>query len=143
MVAWLDWLRGLTAAARSGVSGSVVVAVYLIVAPVAWHVSGSAGLAAAAVAGACCWFGAICGTTTGLVVGRFVRGQSRGICESLSGMLLRMGIPLGVALVLYLQGGTLVTAGLLVYLLIFYPVVLAVETALSSPPAGRLPPAGR
>lgn len=137
MIAWLDRLRGLTAAARCGVSGAVVAAVYLVIAPLAWRVSGSAGLSAAAVAAACCWFAAVCGTTAGLVAGQFVRGQSRAICEFLSGMLLRMGIPLGVALVFYLQGGTLVTAGLLVYLLIFYPVVLAVETTLSLPPGGR------
>ena len=47
-----------------------------------------------------------------------------------------MGIPLVGALVFHLQGGVLAEAGLLVYLVVFYPVSLGVETYLSLPPTG-------
>ncbi len=50
-------------------------------------------------------------------------------------MAMRMGIPLGAGLLVHLQNGALAAAGLLYCLAAFYPVTLAVETALSLPPA--------
>jgi len=44
-------------------------------------------------------------------------------------MAARMGIPLAFALACHLRGGLLADAGLLYYLLLFYPVTLGVETA--------------
>jgi hypothetical protein len=134
---WLARLRGLGVLARGGVSALVVLAVYALVAPVAWRLSGPMGLAAAGVAAACCWFGALSGSLVALVVGRLVQEQARVSYEFLSGMLLRMGIPLVVALGFHFSHGLLASAGLLYYLLVFYPVTLAMETALSLPPADQ------
>jgi hypothetical protein len=49
------------------------------------------------------------------------------------GMLFRMGIPLGAALAVYLFGGPLSAAAFLYYLVVFYPVMLAIETVLTLP----------
>jgi hypothetical protein len=56
----------------------------------------------------------------------------------LVGMALRMGIPLALVVVFHLVGGVLVQAGLLYYFLLFYPLTLTVETALSLPPTTLL-----
>jgi hypothetical protein len=53
-------------------------------------------------------------------------------------MALRMAIPLASVMVFHLVGGPLVQAGLLYYFLFFYPLCLAVETALSLPAATPL-----
>ena len=49
----------------------------------------------------------------------------------------RMGIPLLPVLLIHLQGGRLAEGGLLYYLLIFYPITLAVEIAISLPDRRR------
>ena len=61
---------------------------------------------------------------------------SQAIANVLVGMMLRMGMPLGVALAVHLRGGLLAGGGFLYYLLLFYPVTLGVETALTLPRSG-------
>lgn len=117
--------------------GLVVLAGLVVVAPLAWLVAGPFSVVAAAVAAACCGFGAALGTFLGMVVGLAARGPGRAAYEFLAGMLFRMGIPLGAATAIHLAGGPLADAGLLYYLLLFYPVTLAVETALSLPPSNH------
>ena len=51
----------------------------------------------------------------------------------LLGMMVRMGIPLAAALIVYFSGGPLADAGFLYYLVVFYPVTLTAEIFLSRP----------
>lgn len=107
----------------------VVLTLYALVAPVAGWLSGLVGLwAAAAAAGLC-----LAGAAMALVAGHLLRGPKHILYGMLAGMAARMGIPLGFGLAWHHFGGTLAEAGLLAYLLVFYPVTLAAETALSMP----------
>jgi len=129
MRSWLTRVRGWGLAAQSAVLLGVVLVACGIVMPVAGFVSGSAGIAAALVAAGLCLLGA----GLALVACRLFRGPEHVLPAVLVGMLLRMGIPLASGLALQFQGGPLAEAGLLVYLVVFYPVTLFVETALSLP----------
>ena len=102
---------------------------YAAVAPVANAVSGPAGLAAAAVAAGLC----LTGAGLALAASRRFREPDNAWQGVLIGMLLRMGVPLLSALPIQFCGGRLAEAGVLVYLVVFYPVTLFVETALSVP----------
>ena len=106
-----------------------VLVVYALAAPVAGLLSGWIGLGAAGLGAGICLLGA----GLALVACRLFCSPSRAVHGVLVGMLLRMGIPLGSALALQFQGGPLADAGGLVWLAVFYPVTLFVETALSLP----------
>jgi len=136
MRSWQTKLRSQGVIVQSAVLGLVVVIVYGAVAPVAGLCCGGAGLIAAAVAGALCFLGG----ASALMVCHLLRDPKFVLHRMLLGMLPRMGIPLGFALFFQLRGGVLAEAGLLYYLVVFYPFTLAVETALSLPPQ---PPAGQ
>jgi hypothetical protein len=123
--------RGL--AAQAAVLTVAVLAVYAVVAPVAAAISGLVGLAAAAVAAGLCLVGA----GLALVASRRFRDPKNSLQGVLIGMLLRMGVPLFSALAIQVQGGSLAKAGVLIYLVVFYPVTLFVETALSLPSDDR------
>ncbi len=88
---------------------------------------------------AACWAAAFCalGAEGGLLIGRPFRHTPQAWLGMLLGMFPRMAIPIGLGLAIQLRGGPLAEAGLLVYLVVFYPVTLAVETAMSLP--GGLP----
>ncbi len=51
----------------------------------------------------------------------------------LVGMMIRMGIPLAVALTVHFFGGPLADAGFLYYVVVFYPVTVIMETFLTAP----------
>lgn len=123
--------RGL--AGQSAVLTAAVLVVYAAVSPVAGYIGGAMGMAAAAVAAGLC----LAGAGLALVVCRLFRDPKRAFQGVLIGMFLRVGVPLLAALGIQAQGGGLAAAGLFVYLLVFYPVVLIVETALSLPPDDR------
>jgi hypothetical protein len=126
---WFADLRSRSLAARSSLLGLVVVAVYALVAPLAGAWGGRAALAAAAAAAGFC----LAGAALALIVSHLLRGPKYALYGLLLGMALRMGIPLGLALACHALGGTLAEAGLFHYLLVFYPITLGVETALSLP----------
>lgn len=131
-------LRSWSLATRAALLGLVVVVVCAAVAPVAWWLSGPLGLAAAAAAAGVCLLGAV----LALVVSHLLGGPKAALYGLLFGMALRMGIPLVFAVTIHLKGGVLARSGFLYYLILFYPVTLGVETALSLPktdPAGRHP----
>jgi hypothetical protein len=109
-----------------------VLVVYVVVAPVAWGISGSAGLAASATAAALCLLGA----GAALIAARAFTRRGKLLQGVLVGMALRMGIPLTFGLALQLSLKALGDACLLIYLLVFYPVTLFVETYLSLSRAG-------
>ena len=97
--------------------------------PVAILLRGWEGLAAAAAAAVFC----LAGATIALVVSHLFRRPKQVLAGMLLGMAARMGIPLGFGLACHLHAGALAQAGLLYYLLVFYPVTLGIETVLSLP----------
>jgi hypothetical protein len=129
MDTWLENLRSRGLGRRALVLGLVTLAMYAVVAPVAGCLGGQAAIWAATVAAGLC----LAGTGSALVASHFLRGTKRALCGMLVGTMLRMGIPLIFGLGCHLHGGFLAQAGLLYYLLVFYPVTLAVETVLSLP----------
>ncbi len=110
-----------------------MLAVYAVVAPVAFSFSGARGLWAAAAAATFC----LAGAGTALATSQFLRKPKYLLHGVLAATAARMGIPLTLGLICHIQGGPLAEAGLLYYLLAFYPVALAVETALSLPGSNR------
>lgn len=104
-----------------------VVAMGAAVGAIAWWVAGSSGVAAAGLAGVTCWLGAAGALETATLLAR----RGHGLAGLLAGMAIRMGVPLAMALILFVRGGPLVEGGLLYYFLAFYPLTLAIETAFS------------
>ncbi len=122
-------LRSLSLAAKAGTMVLVALAVYAVVAPVGWCVSGPAALVAAAVAAGVC----LLSTMLALAVSHPMRGPEGVLRGMLFGMMLRTGIPLILALAFCVQDGGLADAGVIYYLLVFYPAMLGMETVLSLP----------
>jgi hypothetical protein len=94
--------------------------------PVVFYRSGGIGFEAAALAIGCCCIGAL-GT---LCVAPWLRAPHHLLASVLVGMAVRMGVALAAAVVVQLRGGPLVEVGFVYYLLMFYLVTLAVETAV-------------
>lgn len=122
-------LRARSLPVRALVLGLAVLVLYALVAPVSIYCSGMGGLWAAAAAAAVC----LAGATAALVASHLLRGPQYVWYGLLLGMFLRTGIPLGAGVAMVLSGGTLAEEGILIYLLVFYPVVLALEAGLSLP----------
>lgn len=132
---WWAKLRTQGWQVQSAVLGLVVLAVSAFVAPVAGRLGGRAGLMAAMAAAALCFLGAV----LALWVSHRVTGGSRQVgLGFVAGMVPRMGVPIlgGVFFQLFVEA--LAKEGFLYYLLLFYPITLAVETALQLP-AGQGP----
>jgi hypothetical protein len=129
MSRWVATLRSRGLAVQSGVLAAAVLVVFAAVAPAAVCASGTAGLAASATAAGLCLVGA----ASALATCRALRGPDYMVYGVLLGMLLRMGIPLVSAVALQIAVRPLADAYVLVYLLVFYPVTLSVETFLSLP----------
>ena len=87
---------------------------------------GGAGWAAAAVAAGTCWVGALLAL---VLTGLWRRTQPLG--GALGGIAFRTGLPLVVGLILQRQGGPLAEAGVLGMILLFYFLMLIVETLLA------------
>lgn len=137
MGSWLLRLRQSGFLVQSALLLAAVVVVYGAVAPVAAYLVGTDGLVAAAVAGGLCLLGA----ELALLLCRRYRGPKEVWKGALLAMLPRMGIPLAAALVLQLLGGTTARGGVLLLLLVFYPVTLTLETALTLPGNDEAQPA--
>ena len=133
---WFPNLRNRSLATRGAVLAAVTVLFCALVGPVAFCVGGPAGLSASAAAGGICLLGA----AIALTVCHVLRSPRTVLYGMLLGMAARMVIPLACGLTIHLWGGTLAEAGFLYYLLVFYPVTLAVETSLSLPQADRPEP---
>jgi len=121
------------------VLGIVVLAVYALVVPVAVHLSGSVASAAAALAGGLC----LAGASAALVVADRLQGPAGTLAVLWLGMVLRLGVPFAAGTIIHLHGGPLAQAGVLWYLLVFYPITLVVGTVLSLPPNNRQQPCNR
>lgn len=127
MNSWFEQLRNRGVAVKTAVLAIVVLVVFMVAAPVVFHISGTTGVTAAGLAATACLLGA----AIALLAGQRVQGPEHALAALLVGMIARMGVPLIIGLVTHLRGGPLAEAGLLYYLLIFYPVTLTIEVALT------------
>lgn len=126
-------LRNCGVSIRLAVLTVVVLAAYCLTAPVAARLGGAEALKAAALAAGLCLIGA----ASALLIGDRLRGPHGALASLWLGMILRMGVPLTAGLIIHLHGGPLAQAGLLWYLVVFYPITLTVGTILSLPPKGE------
>jgi hypothetical protein len=125
---------------RLSVAEGVLVATLGLVAPIAgylgWGHAGSRSLVAAGAAFLVCWLP----NALSLLIMSFFRDPQQSVSAMLFGMLLRMGIPFGIAAVLLQTKHWLVDAGILPMVLGMYLVALVVETILSLWIVGALRP---
>jgi hypothetical protein len=119
--------RGL--AVRGGILALAAAVLAAAILPTAAWLDGRAGVAAAAAAGAICAIGA----SLALAISHLLRGPALVLPGLLLAMTARSGLPLLLAIVIQFRGGPLAEAGFLYYLLVFYFVILSVETVLSLP----------
>lgn len=115
---------------RCALLAGLVLTVCALVGPIAGLRSGTVGLLACALAAGLCLAGAL----VALISGHRIGGQSP-LLGLLTGMAARMGIPLLGGLTIFFFGGPLAEAGILYYLLVFYPVTLVADIGLSLPQA--------
>lgn len=99
--------------------------------PIAYRADGADGLLAAGVAAAIVLLAGI----GALAVNELCRSPEMVIPRVLGGMMLRMGVPLTAAMAIYYRGGPIIDAGFIYYLLVFYLVMLVVETTITLPAA--------
>ncbi len=104
---------------------AVAITTYVPTALVAYGIGGPPGVLAATAAAGLCLLGVI----VPLAMPARMIGAAP-VYEVILGMLVRMGIPLGGGLALHLSATALASAGVLYYLLVFYPVLLATHTWL-------------
>jgi hypothetical protein len=125
----MAYLRSRGVAVKTGALIVAVGAAFLVAGPVAFGLGGGKALMAAAVAALLCLLGAA------VAVLASHRALEPGLVQPAlwTATVARLGIPLGIGLMIHLRGGPLADAGLLCYLLVFYPVTLTVGTALSLP----------
>ena len=113
--------------ARAGLLLALFAAFLLVSAPVALSLRGEAGLAAATLATAVClvagWL-AMAATT-------WLAPPSQPAAHVLLGMILRMGLPLGLCLVILQYSAWLKDAGFGWYLVAAFSLGLAIETLLT------------
>lgn len=133
MITWLGNLRNRSVAIRLVVLGIVVLAAYGLTVPVAVRWGGSYALEAAALAGGLC----LAGAAAALLIADQLRGPHGALAALWLGMILRMGVPLIAGAIIHVHGGPLAQAGVLWYLLIYYPITLVVGTILSLPTRDR------
>jgi predicted permease len=105
-----------------------VFAVALALLPIAAHQSGEAGLRALGAAAGICLISGLAAES----LSHYLTRISSPLAGQLSGMLIRMFMPLGVCLVLALAGiSGRENLGFVCYLLAFYIAMLVVETWLA------------
>ncbi len=93
----------------------------------AYALYGRNGLAAAGVAFAVCWVAGV----LALAITRFSRDPQRAMAGLVLAMLVRMGLPLAAGLTLGRGGGPLAEGGVFGLIVLFFLVMLTVETFLS------------
>ena len=126
---FVPFVSRLGVAGRGGLLIVAVLVAYVLVAPLAWLISGPLGLLASGVGAGLCLVAAL----AALVVNFFFRGPALAMHNLAAGMMLRMGIPLALGMVLHRKVELLATHGMLYYMVGFYFVSLAVEIALTLP----------
>ncbi len=115
----------------------MVAAVWVLLAPVGYATTGTAGLTAAAVAAGV----SLLAAQFALVIGQLFRGPAAPMYGMVAGMFARMSVALAVGVGLQRGVPMLADRTMILYLLVFYLATLAIETALLvakiRPDAGR------
>lgn len=110
---------------------AILAAIEVVAVPVAallaTRLRGSPTWTATLIAAGVCWLGA----TVSLVVAYQGRQRGNALMGLMLSMLVRMAIPLAIALLIVTSRSTLAEGGLLGQLLVFYLLTLTVETLLS------------
>jgi hypothetical protein len=132
-------LRRWSVVNRLAVLCTVTMAAYAVTVPVAVCLGGPTAWAADTLAAGLC----LAGTAMALVLADRLQGPGGVLAALWLGMAFRAGVPFVIGIAIHLHGGPLAQAGLLCYLLVFYPIVLAVGTILSLPPTNRQPTPAR
>jgi hypothetical protein len=127
MAEWLLKLKPKTLPCCCALLALAVAVAFPVVAAMAYQWYGAAGVFAAAVAAIVCWAAA----TLALVCTALLQGPQAALYAMLFGMLFRMGLPLGIGLVLSRTSPVLAGAGVFGFIVVFYLVTLVVETLLS------------
>jgi hypothetical protein len=107
------------------VAGAIL-ALALLLTPLAWLLNGPAGLAALAIAAA----GSLVAALLALIAGWLFRGPQAPMYGTLAGMLVRMSVALAVVVLVKQGRPDLAGVALVFYLLVFYVVALTIETAM-------------
>lgn len=105
----------------------VLLLAFPLFAGIGWSQFGANGIWSALVAMSVC----LVAGELALVVSCWAGVGTQGVNGVLGGMLIRMGMPLAVAFLLYKQQGPLAEAGILYMILGYYLLSLVVETLLS------------
>jgi hypothetical protein len=111
--------------ARLALLTGALAAAWGAIAPIAFALRGAAGISAATLALGVCWIGA----AAALAIASFLPGGS--VHATGVAMLLRMFLTLGLGVTLHVQMPALAANGMIFYLIGFYMVALAIETALA------------
>jgi hypothetical protein len=106
---------------------AALLAVSFIAGPVAYDRHGTAGAWAVGVALGVCWATG----TAALAIIRLTRAAGRATHGLLLSMLVRMAVPMIVGAALDQRGGPLAAAGVFGWIVVYYLVMLAVESLLS------------
>jgi len=114
--------------AKALLLAAVATATYIPTALVAYLLGGLSGVLAATTAAGLCLLGAIVPV---MIPSRLVAFTPA--CPMLAGMVARMGIPICGGLALHLSVDALASAGMLYYLLVFYPPLLAAHVWVCLP----------
>ena len=118
-----DGCRGSAIAHIYTLTGAIAI-IFVIVAPLSYRAHEVIGLWASAIAAAVCLSAPLAAS----LATRAFASRDNALTGLLVSMFLRMGIPLAFCLVMQIQTGPLVEAGIIYSVLVFYLVVLAVET---------------
>lgn len=92
-----------------------------------WHFHGLPGVWAASLAGGVCWLG----SAGALLLATLFSRPDQALASLLSGMFLRMGLPLGVITFLVVREHPWLEANVVAMTVVFYLIALVVETLLS------------
>ncbi len=123
---WLERVGGWSLSRRGMVLLLSALSLFATMLPVAYHTSAANGMAALGVAAVACLVPAL----LALLIADLLPGPDMALPSLGIAMFLRMGVPMGICVVVYATGGPIADAGMAYYLLVFYPVLLTVETGL-------------
>ena len=118
----------LSLAAKCGLIATAIGLGSLLAAAVAYSLHGFDGAAAAIVAGIICLVAGILGLLTTVVIP--ASGPNGVLNQALCGMLIRMGLPLGVFMLIWIQRSPLLDSGFASSLIFIYLCALFAETFL-------------
>ncbi len=113
-------------AARLGLVSAILLVTWLLLAPWAYYTAGNLGMAACGAAAGIVWLGA----AIALPIASLLAGPATAVFGVTLAMFARAAVPLAAGVTLHFQSPALAQAGLIYYLLVFYMVALATETAL-------------